>query len=130
MHTEPFGLLYQDLKSIYRQQGGPLYLFFNPEEDKWVDSYFFYGAFIFNKLENDNSNYCIDSYSNWYRYNGSEMLFSEQMSVTCRTIDQECCSTINISSTNFDLLDQNDTAFYQRNARYLLSLIQSSIINN
>jgi len=104
-------------RPAYRQEGGPFYLFFDPEKDKWVDSLFFYGAFIFNRLENDNTNYCIDSYSNWYRYNGSDMLFSSDMSVSCATVGQECCSTINIISSNLDLIDDNNIAFYQNNAR-------------
>ena len=48
-----------------RQQGGSFYLFYDDEEEKWVDTRFFFGATIFNRLENDNSNYCVDSYSNW-----------------------------------------------------------------
>ena len=48
-----------------RQQGGSFYLFYDDEEEKWVDTMFFFGATIFNRLENDNSNYCVDSYSNW-----------------------------------------------------------------
>lgn len=99
--------------------GGSFYLYFDAEEEVWVDSIFFFGASIFNKLENDNNNYCIDSYNNWYRYNGTKMLFSEQMSVTCQTIEKECCKTINITSTNDDLIDENDKPFYQKNARYV-----------
>ena len=33
-----------------------------------------------------------------YRYNGTELLFSEQLSVTCRTVAEECCASLNITS--------------------------------
>ena len=107
----------------FRQEGGAFFLYFNAEEEKWVDSIFFFGASILNKLENDNNNYCIDSFSNWYRYNGTELIFSERMEVTCRRIEEECCSAINITSaasreSGVSAGDNNNNTFYQKSARY------------
>ena len=107
----------------FRQEGGAFFLYFNAEEEKWVDSIFFFGASILNKLENDNNNYCIDSFSNWYGYNGTELVFSEKMAVTCRRIEEECCSTINITSaasseSGVSAGDNNNNTFYQKSARY------------
>ena len=107
----------------FRQEGGAFFLYFNAEEEKWVDSIFFFGASILNKLENDNNNYCIDSLSNWYRYNGTELIFSERMEVSCRRIEEECCASINITSpasseggvTAGD--SNNNNTLYQKSAR-------------
>ena len=106
----------------FRQEGGAFFLYFNAEEEKWVDSIFFFGASILNKLENDNNNYCIDSLSNWYRYNGTELIFSERMEVNCRRIEDECCATINITSPassegGVRPGDNNNNTLYQKSAR-------------
>ena len=103
----------------FRQEGGAFFLYFNAEEEKWVDSIFFFGASILNKLENDNNNYCIDSYSNWYRYNGSELVFTEKMKVSCGKVEEVCCPAINISSTaslEVSPGDSNNT-LYQKSSR-------------
>ena len=105
----------------FRQEGGAFFLYFNAEEEKWVDSIFFFGASILNKLENDNNNYCIDSFSNWYRYNGTELVFSEKMEVKCKRIEDVCCSTINITSpasSEVSAGDNNNNTLYQKSARY------------
>ena len=60
-----FSSCFNQILADIRQQGGSFYLFYDDEEEKWVDTRFFFGASIFNRLENDNSNYCVDSYSNW-----------------------------------------------------------------
>ena len=96
-------------------------MYFDAEEEVWVDSIFFFGASIFNKLENDNNNYCIDSLSNWYRYNGTELIFSERMEVSCRRIEEECCASINItspaSSEGGVRPGDNNNTLYQKSAR-------------
>ena len=105
----------------FRQEGGAFFLYFNAEEEKWVDSIFFFGASILNKLENDNNDYCIDSFSNWYRYNGTELVFSEKMEVKCKRIEEACCSTINITSpasSEVSAGDNNNNTLYQKSARY------------
>jgi len=68
------------------------------EEQKWVDSRYFFGASLFSKLENDQDGQCVEGYSNWYLINGTETMFSEKMEASCREIKSYCCHTINISS--------------------------------
>ena len=69
------------------------------------------------------------------------MLFSEQLSVTCRTVAEECCATLNITSAASqevsnvllsvmvllsvhiqDVLDTDNSTLYQAGARESLGL--------
>ena len=63
------------------------------------------------RLENDNINYCVEGYNNWYMFNGTEKQFSQEMRVTCNTIDQICCKTINVTSPN-----GSNSTFYQEHS--------------
>ena len=75
---------------------------------------------MFSRLENDNTNYCLESYNNWYRFNGSDMVFSEKMNASCNSIKDVCCRNIMISSVNENLTTVANTSLYQNNAKETL----------
>ena len=67
-----------------RQEGGEFYIFFDEDKDVWTETKYFFGATLFSRLENDNTNYCLESYNNWSKFNGTDMVFSEKMNVSCQ----------------------------------------------
>ena len=100
----------------FRQAGGDYFIFFDEGRDVWTETRYFFGASLFSRLESDNTNYCLESYNNWSRYNGTTMIFAEQMKAECLTIEQVCCRDIRLSSANVNKTKSNNESLYQSNA--------------
>ena len=96
----------------------------------WTETKYFFGASLFSRLENSNTNYCLDSYNNWSRFNGTDMLFSQKMNASCLTIKDVCCHDIKISSVNENLTTPSNTSLYQSNARETLGEYQAIGMQN
>ena len=96
--------------------GGDFFFFFDEDKDVWTETKYFFGATLFSRLENDNTNYCLESYDNWYLYNGTEMVWSEQMKTSCLNIEEYCCRNIKLSSSNVNMTDSENQTLYQTNA--------------
>ena len=96
--------------------GGDFFFFFDEDKDVWTETKYFFGATLFSRFENDNTNYCLESYDNWYLYNGTEMVWSEQMKTSCLSIEEYCCRNIKLSSTNVNMTDSENQTLYQTNA--------------
>jgi len=107
-------------RPAYKQAGGDYFIFFDEDQDVWTETKYFFGASLFSRLENDNTNYCLESYNNWSRYNGTDMVFAEKMQASCQSIENLCCSTIKLSSINVNLTDSENQTLYQSNARAAL----------
>ena len=91
----------------------------------WTETKYFFGATLFSRLENDNTNYCLESYNNWYRFNGTDMVFTEKMNASCQSIKDVCCRNIKISSVNENLTTAANKSLYQDNAKDTLGEYQA-----
>jgi len=120
---------YYGARPAYRQQGGDFYLFYHEDEQKWVDSRYFYGASLFSKLVNDMDGYCLEEYSNWYFYNRSDLMFSEELTSECSKIEDVCCKEITISSDNSELKYENKSFYGERQKESLGSYKAIGMIN-
>ena len=110
--------------------GGNYFIFFDEGKDVWTETRFFFGAGLFSRLENDNTNYCLESHHNWYRYNGTDMIFAEEMSAECKTIENVCCRNIKLSSVNENVTDFKNQSLYQPNAMAALGEYTAIGMNN
>jgi len=111
-------------RPAYRQEGGQYFLFYYEDEQKWVDSRYFYGATLFSKLENDMDGYCLDEWDNWSFFNRSSFKFSESLMTNCSKIEDVCCHEIRISSANSDL-KFGDKPFYDEQPKESLGIYKS-----
>jgi len=107
-------------RPAYRQDGGSYFLFYLEDEQKWIDSLFFYGATLFTKLVNDMDGYCLDEHSNWSLFNKSTLMYSDSLVTSCSKITDVCCSEIKISSVN-----SNNQSFYDEQPRESLGVYKA-----
>jgi len=115
---------YYGARPAYRQDGGHFFLFYHEDEQKWIDSHYFYGATLFSKLVNDMDAYCLDAYDNWSFYNRSELMYSENLMTNCSKVEDVCCHEINISSANSEL-KYGDKSFYDEQPKESLGNYKS-----
>jgi len=128
LQGERFGfyrqLGYYGARPAYRQDGGHYYLFYHEDEQKWVDSKYFYGATLFSKLVNDMDGYCLEDWNNWSFYNGSTLMFDESLMTNCSKIEDVCCYEISITSANSDE-KIDDKPFYDEQPKESLGIYRA-----
>jgi len=99
-------------RPVYRQLDGQIFLFYSEKKKKWVDSKYFYGwTDYITRLENDDQSTCPHDSNTWSFYNGTDMEFTENLTVNCAKIEDVCCHQVRLNSSSSVTVPPDSTIY-------------------
>jgi len=99
-------------RPVYRQLNGQIFLFYSEQKKKWVDSKYFYGwTDYITRMENNDQSTCPHDSSTWSFYNGTDMEFTEDLSVSCAKIEDVCCHQVRLNSSSSVTVPHDSTIY-------------------